>query len=99
MPATEQDRAMDRPLVSIVTPAYNAGAYIAETLESILAQDYEPLEVIVVDDGSTDDTLTRLAPYAGPDPADPPGKRRGGGGGQPWGRRGPGRDLGHRQRR
>jgi alpha-1,6-rhamnosyltransferase len=46
----------DRPLVSVVTAAYNAAEYIGEALESILAQDWEPYEVIVVDDGSTDDT-------------------------------------------
>ncbi len=55
--------AARRPLVSLVTPAHNAGPYIAETVESVLAQDYPELEYIVLDDGSTDDTLARLAPY------------------------------------
>jgi glycosyltransferase involved in cell wall biosynthesis len=52
-----------RPLVSVVIPAYNAGAYIAETLESALGQTYAHREIIVVDDGSTDDTQRRVQPY------------------------------------
>jgi glycosyltransferase involved in cell wall biosynthesis len=45
-----------RPLVSILIPAYNAQAWISDTLRSALAQTWEPKEIIVVDDGSTDRT-------------------------------------------
>lgn len=51
------------PLVSIITPAYNASAYIVETVESVLAQDYPKLEYIIINDGSSDDTLERLQPF------------------------------------
>lgn len=47
---------VSKPSVSVIIPAFNAAALIGETLVSILAQGYEPLEIIVVDDGSTDDT-------------------------------------------
>ncbi len=44
------------PLVSVVVPAYNAAAFIAEALRSVLEQDYRPIDVIVADDGSSDGT-------------------------------------------
>ena len=49
------------PLVSIVTPSLNCGAYIEETLRSVEQQDYQHVEHIVLDSGSTDDTLAILA--------------------------------------
>lgn len=53
------------PKVSVVVPAYNRADFVGETLDSILAQTYTDYEVIVVDDGSTDDTPTVLAKYRG----------------------------------
>jgi glycosyltransferase involved in cell wall biosynthesis len=47
----------DGPLVSILIPAYNAEESIAATLRSAVAQSWEPKEIIVVDDGSTDNTV------------------------------------------
>jgi PST family polysaccharide transporter len=59
MPATfSSDSAAVKPLVSILIPAYNAQEWIADTLRSALAQTWRPKEVIVVDDGSNDQTLT-----------------------------------------
>jgi glycosyltransferase involved in cell wall biosynthesis len=46
-----------KPLVSILIPAFNAEEWISDTLRSVLAQSWEPKEIIVVDDGSTDQTL------------------------------------------
>ena len=45
-----------RPLVSVIVPAFQAEAFLDEALESAQAQDYENVEVIVIDDGSTDRT-------------------------------------------
>ncbi len=43
-------------LASIIIPTYNSEQYITETLESVLTQAYQPIEVMVVDDRSTDET-------------------------------------------
>lgn len=54
-----------RPLVSIVTPTYNQAAYVAESIRSVLAQDYPNIEYRVLDDGSTDDTPAVLRQFDG----------------------------------
>lgn len=53
------------PLVSIVIPAYNAALYLEEAIESALQQDYPNIELIVLNDGSTDNTLDILQKYTG----------------------------------
>jgi glycosyltransferase involved in cell wall biosynthesis len=52
-------------LVSIVIPCYNQAAYLPESIESALAQTHRPIEVVVVDDGSTDETAAVAARYEG----------------------------------
>jgi glycosyltransferase involved in cell wall biosynthesis len=49
--------------ISAIVPTYNSSAYIVETVESIVSQTVQVDEVIVVDDGSTDDTSDKLKPY------------------------------------
>ncbi len=59
----EGDAATTEPLVSIVVPVYNGASHIRASLDSILAQGYPRLEVIVMDDASTDGTPAVLASY------------------------------------
>lgn len=54
-------------VVSIVIPSFNQGRFIREALVSSLAQDHRPLEVLVIDGGSTDDTLSVLRSVAAPE--------------------------------
>ena len=53
-----------KPLVSVIVPLYNAAPYIGETLESIISSTYRPLEVVVVDDGSTDEGLAVVQTFS-----------------------------------
>ena len=54
---------MKNSLISCIVPVYNGERYLGEALDSILAQTYRPLEIIVVDDGSTDGTAEVVAIY------------------------------------
>jgi len=54
---------MGNPLVSVIIPVYNGERFLAEAIESVLAQTYRPVEVIVVDDGSTDGSAKIAAKF------------------------------------
>jgi glycosyltransferase involved in cell wall biosynthesis len=54
----------DRPLVSVMMATYNAAAFVAESIESVLDQTYEPIELLVVDDASDDGTPAIVEDYA-----------------------------------
>ena len=53
----------DNPLVSVIIPVFNGERYLSEAIESVLVQAYDQIEVIVVDDGSTDNTAAIVKKY------------------------------------
>ena len=53
----------DAPLISIIIPCYNQARYLADAIKSALAQTHSPVQVVVVDDGSVDNTAEVASHY------------------------------------
>jgi len=66
--ATTDLNKIEKNLVSIIMPNYNYGAYIGEAIESIIAQTYKNWELIIVDDGSTDNSIEVIEKYKKKEP-------------------------------
>lgn len=58
------ENRLDQPLVSVIVPFYNSATYMDKTIPTYLSQTYDNLELIFVDDGSSDETLVKLSEYA-----------------------------------
>lgn len=54
--------------VAVIIPAYNASRYLAHTLQSVSNQTHKALEIVIIDDGSTDDTVSICRRFAAGDP-------------------------------
>jgi hypothetical protein len=67
VPAARLYPLRENPLVTVITPTYNRAAFLEETIESVLTQDYLHVEYLVLDDGSTDDSAKVLEKYQGRD--------------------------------
>ncbi|MBP7832247.1 MAG: glycosyltransferase family 2 protein [Candidatus Levybacteria bacterium] len=52
-----------KPLISVIVPVYNGGKYLADAIKSVIAQDYKNFEIIVIDDGSTDNSAKTAKSY------------------------------------
>jgi glycosyltransferase involved in cell wall biosynthesis len=62
--ATSRPLHSDSPLISVLVPTYNAAAFLPTACRSIQAQTYSNFEVVILDDGSTDDSMSVLSPFA-----------------------------------
>ena len=60
----KESQIKDKPLVSVITPSFNQGNFIRETINSVLNQGYQNIEYIVMDGGSTDQTINILKEYS-----------------------------------
>ncbi len=63
MEDTRPPSGTNLPLVSVIIPCYNSALYLKDSIDSVLAQTYPSLEILVIDDGSTDDSQTVLSSY------------------------------------
>ena len=63
-PSQKQQDKVENPLFSIIVPIYNVERYLEQCIESVLAQDYQNYELILVDDGSPDNSIDICAKYA-----------------------------------
>lgn len=61
-----QEKTIGRPLITVIMPVYNAAPYLAFSIDSILKQSLQDFEFIIVNDGSTDDSLSIIEKYQNP---------------------------------
>src|SRR5699024_4661542 len=59
--------AVDEPLLAVIIPAYNVSEYLEQCVRSVLAQSFDSMEIVIVDDGSTDDSLAKARKLAATD--------------------------------
>lgn len=63
-PTSNRQDKIENPLFSIIVPIYNVERYLEQCIESVLAQDYQNYELILVDDGSPDNSIDICTKYA-----------------------------------